>query len=454
MADTGNSSSNGASSGASSEKKSSVRAIVAASIGNGLEFYDFSLYAFFAVYIAHAFFPEGDETVQLIQAFIAFGLGFVVRPLGAIVLGSYGDRVGRKAALIATIIAMAIGTLIIAIAPTYAAIGIGAPILVVFGRLLQGFSAGGEIGGATTFLVEHAPPNKKGAYAAWIQASMAASNILAVLMATIMTSLLSQEAMHAWGWRVPFIFGLVIAPVGYWLFKTLEETPQFQEEMQRQRTEKQKTKMPFIQLLHEHPRELLVGFGFSVLWVVCVYTLIMYLPTYMHKVLSFSMADTFRAAFVGNCVMVVGCLVTGRLADRYGRYRILTLGALGLLFFPYPLLLWLTTSQTVATLYLVQTLFCALISLFVGVAPLALAEIFSVHVRTTGVALAYNIASLLFGFTPAFLTWLAQATGSNHVPAWYVMAAAVVALISIYYMPKKPELEQQKQAEKAEKIPA
>lgn len=424
--------------GPEKKKNSSVRAVAAASIGNALEWYDFSLYAFFAVYISHNFFADGNDTVQLIKTFIAFGLGFVVRPLGAVVLGVYGDRAGRKAALTMTIMTMAVGTLIIAAAPSYAAIGIGAPLLIVCGRMLQGFSAGGEIGGATAFLVEHAPPAKKGIYASWLQASMGISNIMAALMATIMTALLTKEQMFDWGWRVPFIVGLTIAPIGLWLRKTLDETPQFQAEMERRRHQQVESKMPLFQVVQEYPRQLFVGFGFSILWVVCVYTLIIYMPTYVQKVLKFSSEEAFQASLIGNIFMVAGCVATGMLADRIGRYRVLSLGAIGLLVGVYPLLAWLGSSHTLGTLIMVQILLCSLVSLFAGVAPLALSEIFGVHVRSTGMSLSYNLAAMTFGgFAPAILTWLVDTTASTYAPAWYVMAASVMALLSLAFMPRK-----------------
>src|ERR1700722_19278663 len=245
--------------------KTGRRAVLAASIGNALEWYDFSVYAFFAVYIAQNFFSHGDTGAELLQAFLAFGLGFVVRPLGALVLGVYGDRAGRKAALTVTILIMALGTAIIAFAPPYTAIGFVAPLLIVCGRMLQGFSAGGEVGGAAAFLIEHAPPDKKGKYASWLQASMAISNIMGALIATAITLLLTREQIGEWGWRVPFIIGLAIAPVGLWLRKTLHETPQFEAEMDRQHRVHQAARAPLLQVVRDYPKALATGFGFSVL---------------------------------------------------------------------------------------------------------------------------------------------------------------------------------------------
>src|SRR5271155_2539084 len=190
-----------------------TRAIVATSIGNMLEWYDFTVYALFAGYIAQNFFPEDGPDARLIKAFLFFGLGFIVRPLGAVLIGNYGDRAGRKAALTLTILLMAAGTGIIAFSPTYAAIGMGAPLLLLLGRLLQGFSAGGEVGGATAYLLESADPDKRGRVASWLEASMGMANVLGALTAFSVTAVLTNSQMHSWGWRIPFVLGLAIAPV-------------------------------------------------------------------------------------------------------------------------------------------------------------------------------------------------------------------------------------------------
>lgn len=414
---------------------SSTRVIVAAAAGNALEWYDFTVYALFAVYIGQNFFANADPSVQLIASFLAFGLGYIARPLGALVLGAYADRAGRKAALTSTIFCMAVGTLLIAVAPPYAAIGIGGPLLIACGRILQGFSAGGEIGGATAFLIEHAPPGQKGRYGAWLQASMGISNVLGALVATVVTALLSREQIGEWGWRIPFIVGLAIVPVGLWLRSSLEETPLFQQA--RARTDATGTlRTPLRRLLADHPRELSAGLGLSALWAAAPYALIIYMPVYTQKVLGFSGAQAFPAAFIGSLFLIAGCLAAGRLSDRWGRRRMLAIGAAGLLVLPYPLLLLLSASHTTTTLIVVQAALCLLVSVYVGIAASALSEVFPTSVRVSGMSLTYNIAvTLLGGFAPAILTWISYATGLAHAPALYVMAAAVVALVAIAFLP-------------------
>ncbi|SFC77610.1 MFS transporter, MHS family, proline/betaine transporter [Polaromonas sp. OV174] len=413
------------------------KAVIAASAGNALEWYDFTVYALFAVYIGQNFFQNEDPTVQLMGSFMAFGLGFVVRPLGALVLGAYGDRVGRKAALTMTIMLMALGTLLIAIAPPYAAIGVGAPLLIVCGRVLQGFSAGGEVGGATAFLVEHAPVEKKGQYASWLQASMGISNLLAALVATVVTTLLTVEQVGEWGWRIPFILGLAIAPVGLWMRRSLDETPHFRMEQERQKREGAPKKSPLLQVLRDCPKELLVGTGLSILWAVAPYSLIIFMPIYAQKTMGFASSQAFLAALIGNLFLIAGCVFSGTLSDKIGRRRMLNCGALLLLVGVYPLMMWLQASHTTLTLIVVQSMFCAMVSMFVGAAPAALSEIFPTHVRSSGMSLSYNTAVTIFGgFAPAILTWVTYAMGVAFAPALYVMGASLLALVAIAFLPK------------------
>jgi len=414
-----------------------TRAIVATSIGNMLEWYDFTVYALFAGYIAGNFFPGDDKNTRLLKTFLVFGLGFVVRPLGAVLIGNYGDRAGRKAALTLTILLMAAGTGIIALSPTYAAIGIGAPLLLLLGRVLQGFSAGGEIGGATAYLLESAEPAQRGRVASWLEASMGMANILGALAAFSVTAVLSTSEVQAWGWRIPFIFGLTIAPVGLYLRRSLDETDAFQAE-ERQRAHAAKPKAPLLEIFRSHGRSLFVGFCVAVLWAVAVYVLMIYLPTYVQRAdtFGFSAAQAFGASLIGNIPFVFGCVWFGSWSDRIGRRRSLALSA-GLLFIAVlPLFLWLKADPTLPTLIIVQAIVCLLVASFVGVAPAALSEIFPTGVRSTGTSLVYNGAFTLFGgFAPMILTWLIQRSGGSiYSPAWYVMLAAGVALIAIPFL--------------------
>lgn len=411
------------------------RAIVATSIGNMLEWYDFTIYALFAGYIAANFFPGHDAKTQLVETFLFFGLGFIARPLGAVLIGNFGDRAGRKAALTLTILLMAAGTGIIAFSPTYATIGIGAPLLLLLGRVLQGFSAGGEVGGATAYLLETADPQKRGRVASWLEASMGMANILGALAAFTVAALLTKDEIQAWGWRIPFVFGLLIAPVGLYLRRSLDETEAFQAEAERRSRERSQPKAPLLQIFRNHGRSLFVGFCVAVLWAVAVYVLMIYLPTYVQHpdTFNFTAKQAFGASLIGNVPFVIGCVWFGTLSDRFGRRRSLFASAALLLLCVLPLFMWLKADPTLPTLIVVQCIVCLLVASFVGVAPAALSEIFPTGVRSTGTSLAYNGAFTVFGgFAPMILTWVTQRSGGSlYAPAWYVMLAATVALIAI-----------------------
>jgi MHS family proline/betaine transporter-like MFS transporter len=411
-----------------------TRAILAASVGNLLEWYDFSVYALFAIYIGANFFPAGNTGADLVKAFLVFGLGFVARPLGSVVIGIYGDRAGRKAALTATILVMACGTLAIAVAPSYAVIGIGAPLLLLAGRLLQGFSAGGEIGSAAAFLVEHAPTANKGLFTAWLQASMGMSNILGALVAFAVTALLPASDVIGWGWRIPFVIGLSIVPLGLYLRRTLEETPEFLTESRRSRD--RRAGSPIVQVFRQNWPALVGGFGISILWAVAVYVLLIFMPVYVQKVFGFTAAQAFGASLVENVLFVSGCFAFGAAADRIGHLRMLGIGAVSLLVAVMPLFAWLDAARSTLVLTLVLSTFGILVSSFTSVAPIVLSGLFPTGVRATGVSLTYNGAFTLFGgFAPAILTWFTStAAGSVFAPAWYVAASAVPAIIAITLM--------------------
>jgi len=410
-----------------------ARAVVAASLGNLLEWYDFTVYALFAPYIATSFFPGGDRAMNVVKAFLAFGVGFIVRPLGAVLLGIYADRAGRKSALTLAIAVMALGTLIIASAPGYASIGIAAPLLLVLGRLLQGFSAGGEIGGAAAFLVESAPPAQKGLIASWLQASMGMSNILGALVGVAVTNALSAQQLRDWGWRIPFIVGLLIAPVGLYLRQRLPETRDFQAERERRRRSAQTLRSPLLTLFRDHPRALATGMGFSILWAVAVYVLIVFAPVYVQQTFHFSAAQAFMASLIGNVFLVSACFASGALSDRIGRRAALTGSSCALFLAVLPLFLWLQAAPTPTVLILVQSAFCAMVGTFVGIAPAMLSELFPTGVRSTGIALVYNTAITLFGgFAPALLTWFGRRYGASVLaPAGYVTVAAALALLTM-----------------------
>ncbi len=436
-----------AASKADQRARGGTRAILAASVGNLLEWYDFSVYAAFAIYIGANFFPSGSPGVDLVKAFLVFGLGFIIRPLGAIAIGVYADRAGRKAALTATILIMAGGTLIIAATPTYAVIGVGAPLLLLAGRLLQGFSAGGEIGSAAAFLVEHAPPGRKGLFAAWLQGSMGMSNILGALVAFAVTSLLPMSQVIRWGWRIPFILGLAIVPIGIWLRRTLEETPEFRVEFERshsapargEASARREPRLPLVDVFREHSAALCVGFGISILWAVAVYVLLIFMPVFVQRAFGYTAAQAFGSSLIENVIFVAGCFLFGAMADRIGHFRMQALGGAALLVAVVPLFVWLDHARSTPALVLVLSACAVMVASFTSIAPTVLSNLFPIRVRSTGVSLVYNAAIVIFGgFAPAILTWFtAVGTGSVLAPAWYVALAAVPALLAIAYQGRR-----------------
>jgi MHS family proline/betaine transporter-like MFS transporter len=403
-------------------RPNSWRVVVAASIGNALEWFDLVVYGFFAVVIAKLFFPTGNDTVSLLLTLGTFGVSFFMRPLGAIVIGAYADRAGRKAALTLSILLMMSGTLIIAILPTYQAIGLAAPLILVVARLMQGFSAGGEFGSATAFLAEH-EPRRRGFFASWQVASQGLTTLLAAIFGVVLTGQLSAAQMASWGWRVPFFFGLLIGPVAWYIRTRLDETPEFLAAAT--------TATPLRDTFASQKLRLVIAVGVVVLGTVSTY-LVLFMPTYGVKQLGLAPSVTFAAiALTGVIQMLVAPLV-GHLSDRHGRTRIMLVSAVLLLVLIYPAFVYLVAHPGFGTLIVVQIVLGFLMTGYFGALPGLLSEIFPVQTRTTGMSLAYNIAVTIFGgFGPFIITWLIGATGSKVAPSFYMIFAAVVSLVAL-----------------------
>jgi MFS transporter, MHS family, proline/betaine transporter len=408
------------------------RAVVATVIGNALEWYDFTVFSFMSVVIAELFFPTHDEYASLLLTTATFGVAFVMRPIGGIVLGLYADRAGRKAALSLVILLMTVGMFLLAAAPTYAAIGIGGPLLIVFGRLLQGFSAGGEFGSATALLIEAAPFSKRGFYGSWQMASQASALLIGALVGAAVTRGLSVEALHAWGWRVPFLLGLVIGPIGFYIRRHLTDSEAFLHARQSRR------RATLREVFAGHGREVLCGLGAVIALTVTIYVLIIYLPTFAVKQLKLPFAQTFYAAIVGNLLLTVLSPVAGAWSDRIGR-KGLSLWSLGLtLVLIYPLFAWLDAAPSIARLVIVQALLSVTLAGYYGPFGAMLAELFPAHVRSTGLSLAYNVAVMLFGgFGQFVVTWLIRATGTPLAPTYYVMAGLALSIVAVACVPAR-----------------
>ena len=402
------------------------KAVFAAAIGNVLEWYDFGVYAFFATTIGHTFFAGSDKTTALLSSFAVFGVGFLMRPLGGIIIGRFGDTHGRKAALTLTIMTMALGTVMVGVLPGYASIGVAAPALLVVARLIQGFSAGGEWGGSTAFMAEWAPSGHRGWYASFQQASIAASLVLGSATGALFTSLLSPDALNSWGWRVPFLFGIVLAAIGGWLRANVDETPVYRAATAQPAAQ---TESGFVPALR--------AFGFTIHWTVAFYILLSYMPTFNRQHAGVSAAQGLWSTTI--CVLVLMVLIPpfGALSDRVGRKPLLLASCAFFVVLTLPLFSVILGQPGFLVLVLIQALFGAAIALFSGAGPAAIVEMFQTIGRSSWMTPAYALAVAIFGgFAPFIATWLISATGSPMAPAYYVMAGSVVSFLVIWRMPE------------------
>ncbi|MFN3348945.1 MFS transporter [Pseudorhodoplanes sp.] len=401
---------------------SRTRAVAAASIGNALEWFDFVIYGFFAATLAKLFFPTGNETVSLLLAFATFGVTFLMRPLGAIVIGNYADRHGRKAAFTLTIVLMMVGTAIIAVAPTYAAVGIFAPLLIVAARMIQGFSAGGEFGSATAFLAEQNPA-RRGFFASWQFASQGITTVLATGVGVTLTSTLTAAQMESWGWRLPFIFGLLIGPVAYYIRRHVDETMEFQR--------MQVSRSPLREALSDSKTRMLVSFGAVVLCTVAMYT-VLFMPTYATRQLGLTASGGFLGGLLTGVIQVLLIPVFGALSDRTGRLPIAFVAAAIMLVLVYPLFSWLAADPTLQTLLIVQGIIGVLMAAYMGPLAAMMSELFPARMRTTGLSISYAFGVAIFGgFAPFINAWLIEMTGTKLAPAFYLMLAAFISLSAL-----------------------
>jgi MHS family proline/betaine transporter-like MFS transporter len=407
-----------------------TRAVTAAVIGNALEWYDLTVFGFLTIVIAELFFPTSSDYSSILLTTASFGVAFVMRPVGGIVLGLYADRAGRKAALSLVIALMTLGILLLAIAPPYSAIGIGAPVVIVIGRLLQGFSAGGEFGSSTALLIEAAPFSKRGFYGSWQMASQAAALLLGAVVGALVTRGLSPDALKSWGWRVPFIIGLVIGPTGYYIRRHLADSEAFLHAKQTAR------RATLRELFAHHSRDVLCGLGSVIALTVSIYVLISYLPTFAVTQLKLPYADSFTAVIVGNLLLVVLSPVMGAWSDRIGRKGISLWSLILTLMLIYPLLVWLEAAPSVSKLIVVQAILSITLSGYYGPFGALMAELFPANVRSTGLSLAYNLTVMLFGgFGQFIVTWLIKTTGSPLAPTYYVMCGLALSIVAVACVP-------------------
>ena len=396
--------------------------IAAASIGNALEWFDLLIYGYFAVTISRLFFPSTNETVSLLMALGTFGISYLARPFGAIFLGAYADRAGRKASLLLSIVLMMVGTFLMLIMPSYATIGILAPISVLLARLMQGFSVGGEFGSATAFLVEHGS-ERKGFFASWQWASQGLAALIASTFGVALTTLLTRQQLESWGWRTPYLFGLLIGPVGLYIRRRVAETPEF--------LALKPTRTPVRDLLTKQWDRVLLAVGAVVVSTSSNY-LILYMPTYAAKSLRLPQSTGFIATLIGAMILTFGAPMIGHWSDKVGRSRIMVATTVLFIITTYPVFSLLTTHASMTTLIVTVAWMSLLKTGYSGALPAFLAECFPAQIRATGMSLSYNVGVPLFGgFAPFYITWLIILTGSNMAPALYMVFTAVLGLAAL-----------------------
>jgi MHS family proline/betaine transporter-like MFS transporter len=414
------------------------RVVISSTIGNALEWFDFTVFGLFAGIIGKLFFPADNPSSSLLQAFAVFGIAFAARPLGGLVFGLYADKHGRKAALIVMITLMALGTGLLGLLPTYAAIGVAAPLLLLLARLVQGFSAGGEFGSASAMLIEFAPEGRRGYYGAFQMVSQMLAFSIGATLAIGLNLSLSAESFASWGWRVPFILGILIGPVGWYLRQKCDESPEFQAYLaEKARSAQPKRKTTLGQLFLEHPRELIASFCLIAAGTSVNYVGAVFLPAYAATELKLPLLDAQLGLLAASLVTAVTVVLFGALSDRIGRRTLIVPTLLLNCVLFYLMLQRLVAAPSTAHLWQLQAVGLILGAL-AGPMPAFMTEIFPVGVRSTGASLMYNFAVMLFGgLAPAINTWLVQATGDKVAPVYYIFFAAAVGVIglSIYRRP-------------------
>jgi MFS family permease len=413
-------------------RESKAWPVIRVASGNFLEMYDFMVFGYYAAAIGRTFFPSGSEFASLMKALMTFGAGYLMRPLGAVVLGAYVDRQGRRKGLLLTLGLMAIGTASIAFTPGYQIIGMLAPLSILLGRLLQGFSAGVELGGVSVYLAEIAPRGRKGFFVSWQSASQQVAVALAAVIGIALTYNLSADSMNRWGWRVPLLVGCLIIPVLFLLRRTLGETDEFLGRKRHPSTSE------IFKTVAANWRLVGLGMMLSTMTTVCFYMITAYTPTFGSAVLH--LANT-HLQIVILCVAVSNFIwlpVMGALSDRIGRQPILLGVTILTLLTAYPALLWLVSSPSIGRLLVVELWLSCMFGSYNGAMVVYLTEIMPPEVRTCGFSVAYSMATAIFGgFTPAICTYLIEVTGNRAIPGLWLSFAATLGLIAAVMLARR-----------------
>ncbi|WP_175821237.1 MFS transporter [Burkholderia sp. BCC0419] len=417
---------------ASSRPESLFRAVFRVVSGNFLEMYDFTVYAYYAGAIARTFFPAESEFVSLLLALSVFGAGFVMRPVGALVLGAYVDRHGRRKGLVLSLALMAIGTACVAFVPGYASIGLAAPMMVLFGRLLQGFSAGVELGGVSVYLAEIAPPGKRGFFCSWQSGSQQVAVIFAASLGVLLNQTLPPASIGIWGWRIPFLIGCLIVPFLFLIRRTLRETDAFA-------TRKHHPRMGEIMLsMAQNAGLIFAGMGLVVMTTASFYLITTYTPTFGKTVLHLSSIESLVVTVCVGVSNLVWLPISGAVSDRVGRRPVLLAFTVVTILTSYPAMRWLVAAPSFERLLLVDLWLSVLYAWYNGAMVVALTELMPAHVRTTGFSMAYSLATLVGGFTPAISTSLIHFTGDKAAPGAWMGAAALCGAVATLVLYRSP----------------
>lgn len=408
-------------------KKPPAKAIAAAVAGNALEFYDFIIYSFFSVYIAKSFFPNDDKFISLLTAVAVYGVGFFTRPLGGLLIGTYADKKGRRAAMILTVTLITIGTLGLAATPSYESIGVAAPIIVLLARLVQGLALGGEVGPASSMLIESAPPNQRAFYASWQMASQGIAVAVGGVVGYVVSATLSSEQLASWGWRIPFLVSLALIPIAVYIRRALPETL----EEPAYHSDSQIIKLIFTR----YRKEVILGI-LALMSTAITAQVGNYMTTFAINTLELNPAVAQISTVLGGIMMFLFSLLAGFLADKYGRKSIMLWPRVALMLLIVPMFYMLVKTESVAMLLLVTMTVTLLTGMSGASSLVAIPEMMPIALRATGVSLIYAIGVTLFGGTAQFvLTWLIEHFGAVS-PAYYVVVTSVFSIIAMLMMPE------------------